>query len=291
MWVLDLYYGLKAESTFTTFTSGDDLNPTAFEYRDGLRYHADKNGYTYKWVELNYSDLVVDTSTSPDNWWTKAVPWDMQTVSHNFGSDVQSKWTTYAYVDPSHDSNLGLQISSMDDNIEEWVGLQEKRFRSNLLWGDTGIIWGDADVIWGYSDAIKIKRRFPAGSTRCVYKALRFQPSYTVIANSDNFESATVDSVAKTLTLATKVWPENCEGYYIHVEDDSYADDLEVTGRTDTVLTVTDDNGTLVDGSKKWLLKGYRKGEVFKPLAHTVRYAVFGESYDQYATAEDSTNV
>jgi hypothetical protein len=157
------------------------------------------------------------------------------------------------------------------------------------VWGVEGLGWNDPAVVYKWNDTTLIdqQRRFPARSLRCSYKQIRITNSFTNITNSDTLGLADVDNVAKTVTLLGGAeWPVDAIDYFITFEDDEYTEEYLIGERTATVLTYYDDANTSVFGtSRKWLIRGYRKGEALNLLSYALKFEAMTSSQTFYKGA------
>ena len=77
--VLDLRFGIRADSTFTTLSGGDSFKPSAVTFQKDpqtteLRvYRGDERGYILFHEEGIFTDPVIDVATDPDDWITSCL--------------------------------------------------------------------------------------------------------------------------------------------------------------------------------------------------------------------------
>jgi hypothetical protein len=172
--------------------------------------------------------------------------------------------------------------------------MKQIRYRGSLVWGQDDFIWGSSDFIWRDSGNIIAKRMFPSGTLRCTHKQIKFTNSLTVIIKSDDYVPAIVNAVNRTFLMGnypTDTWPTSMVGYWIQCEHNNYSIDYKILSRTDDTLTVEDTLGTLISGTWKWQVVGYRKGEKFVLDAVTLMYTMFGESQTGFQVADAGGNV
>jgi hypothetical protein len=264
---------------FTTWTGGlvtDNFAPTCLIYSGGNILRGDRRGYVFKHASTALTDPKVDTTVSDvTQWLTAVITYDHRTAYFDFGSSRIRKWVPRVVITADNQSNLSLQIYSNNDKSGLFKALAEVRSSDNLTWGDVALVWGTSTLNWNLTYLIEQWRRFPAGSLRCVYKQLKFTNAYTTIDKSDNQGTATVNASAKTVTLdsGSASWASDAVDYYLSFDNDSYVSQYKVTARTSTTATVLDSNNTLVTGSHKWLLRGYRRGEIFSLLEYAIDFA------------------
>jgi hypothetical protein len=291
-YVLDTNWGLTDRSCFTTFSGLASFRPTALAFIDGVLHRADSRGYLFKHVTTEYNDPVVNTAALPSTWASQAILYDLTSCATSFGDEVKRKYVTSIFSMCRNSSNVSVQINSCNDDLNSYKNLKEYRFRSNMLWGDEDVIWGDPEIIWNYQGVLIIKRKFPAGSLRCTYKQVQFTNAKTIIVKSDNYTTATVDASAKTFLIddLAYTWPTKSVGYYMTVERDGYTREYLITARTASTLTVSDPDNSLVNGSQKWEMKGYKKDERLYIEAYTLAYEYFGESHKDFSAGDGGEN-
>ncbi len=227
-----------------------------------------------------YTDPKVDTAATPDLWNVNTIIYDYISPATNFGTIQARKWVPRITVNCKNETNLSLQVISINDDGRKRGNLSPIRFRGNVTWGDPDVYWGDPDILWDYQGLIDDYLRFPAQSLRCEYKQVQFTNAQVAIISSDLLGTADVSNSAHTATLTDTVtydWPSNSVDYYIAFATDGYANEYLVTGRTADVLTFTDASGTApAAADEEWVLRGKPKGEVMHLLDFTLHYAIFG---------------
>jgi hypothetical protein len=121
------------------------------------------------------------------------------------------------------------------------------------------------------------RRTVPFGQLRSERRQLSLTNSFTNVTNSDTLGPATVavgtSPALSTLTLTTsgEVWIDDPEGYYVTFSTDSYVQTYMVAERvSDTVLNLYDPYQTLTNGSKEWVMKGFRKFERPRIMSFTL---------------------
>jgi hypothetical protein len=287
VFVLDLNFGVSDDMPFTTW-SGTSFAPTALEFIGENLIRADKRGYTFIHRDTLYVDPKVDTGVVPSSWVSETIIYDYYSVATDFGSSYARKWVSNVSVVCKNETNLALQIYSINDDGRRTGALKPIRFRGNVTWGDPDVYWGDPDLIWNYQGLVDETRRMPAMSLRCEYKQLRFTNAKVAIINSDLLGTATVSNAANTATLddtATYDWPTGAVDYVLAFATDDYTKEYTVTARTNDALTFADADNTAPIGSVAWVLRGYPKGEVLHLLSYTVEYAIFGQTQSTFKNA------
>ncbi len=294
-YVADLNYGIKPDTPFTTISGGLSFAPTALLYYNNTVYRSDRRGYLFTHSNDFLTDPVVSTSAAPSAWTTQAIIYDYFSAGFDFGRGDVRKWVPKIILNARNVSNVSTAINSYNDDSENPAELKEARILSNIVWGDETLVWGDADLVWNEDEILAVMRRFPAGGLRCSYKQIQFTNSFTVITNSDTFGTGTVSSVSKTVTLntaPTKEWPSAIVGYYISFETDDYVQNFEVTERTsDSVIKFSDAlNDSTAGSTTKWVLRGYRKGDILNPLDYSIMFAYMSDTQSRYNASQVGNN-
>jgi hypothetical protein len=280
-YILDLNYGLSDKAPFTTASGGSNFAPTAIEFSGATMYRADKRGYTFTHSDSVYTDPKIDLSIAPSSWQTAVITYDYISAAFDFGSTYATKFVPRINTISKNETDLSLQIYSINDDSSQQYALKPIRYRGGITWGNVDVIWGDDTLIWNQTNLIDQQRRFPARTLRCEYKQCRYTNAYVAITASDTLNTTgVVDSSAKTVTLTdvTKTWPAVLVDYYISFSSDSYTRDYLITARTsDTVLTFSDATNACPNGTNSWVIRGYPRGEVLTLLAYTLDVAIFGQ--------------
>jgi hypothetical protein len=290
---LDLRWGIRDASTFTTRNNGTSFSPTAICFYDGQLIRGDRRGYILKHDAQYLTDPKIDTTTTPNLWTTAAIRWTYATPSLNFGAPQARKWVPRLLLSLGNESNVSVQIESKNDNASLNRDLKLIRYRGNVVWGDPFPIWGQDSPIWGFVTLIEEMRRFPARGLRCSFKQIILTQAFTNIYNSDSYCTATVSNALNTATLTdvTFSWPTDLVDYFISFEDDEYVKEYLISARNSaTAITFVDSGNTAPDGVQKWVIKGYPKGEVFSLLSLVLYYSIIGNnSYPTWRTEQNST--
>lgn len=289
--VVDLRYGIKPDSCFTTWSGGTSFAPTALAYFDREFYRADTRGYTFVHRDTLVTDPKVNTAVAPSAWWTQAIVWDYLSSATNFGTVNVRKWVSKILMSAAALTNLSLLIRSINDDGRIVKDLTPIRVRSVLNWGDDDVYWGDDSITWNFDGLIDEQRRFPAGGLRCEYKQVEFTNANTIIVGSDDVTTATVDSVAGTavLDVGAIIWPTDPVDQFISFAWDNYVEEYLITNRTDSTLTFSNPGNTAVSGSYKWEIKGIRKGEQLQVISYCLYYAPMTDT-QQVFTGDTGAN-
>lgn len=293
--VLDPYFGLRSESTFTTWSGGADFpenfRPTALCFDNGDLIRGDSRGYMFRHGVDDKDDPLIETLLPVASWHNIAVQYDWISAATSFGTERLRKWVTRLLAVLNVNSQVSVLPQSINDLHGAKADLKIIRDRSVLTWGDETLIWSDPDLIWNFLGVVIRYRRFPKGTLRCTYKQLRLTNAVTVIARSDDLGPATINTTLKTVTLDTvgRKWPVNIIGHTF--TPTSSADDYEILIRnSDTVITVSDPGNSLVAGSAAWEMTGINRGEKIQIESLTILYEVFGPSHKTYKVAEAGEN-
>jgi hypothetical protein len=285
LFVLDLNWGISDQMAMTTWSGGANFRPTAIEFIDGNLIRADSRGYVFKHTDTVYTDPRVDTNVAASTWSTAAIIYDHISIATNFGTTFERKFVPRLTVVCDNETNLALQITSINDDGRRRGDLKPIRFRGNIVWGDDTPIWNDPDLIWNYEGLIDEWRRFPAQSLRCSYKQIEMTNAFVAILNSDLLGTGTVDAAAKTLNLdnASATWPTSIIDYYVAFERDGYVQEFAISAVNSDTLTYVDTH-TLTHSAagQNWVIRGYPKGEILSLQSYTYHYSVFGKSQQAF---------
>jgi len=292
LFTLDLRWGVSEASTFTTRVGGASFAPTAVIYYGTDFLRADRRGYLFKHNSSYTTDPKINTLTAYSTWPVQAIVPNYVSTVFNFGYPMVRKWVPKILLSMQNETDVSVQINSINDQSTTTDALLPIRVRENVLWGTVSAIWGSVTPYWSNSQLIEQMRRFPAGGLRCSFKQIQITQAYTIIYNSDTFGVADVDSTTKTATiLGALSWPTDAVDYYISFEHDNYAKQYLITSIVGSVVSYLDPSTTQPsDLGSKWLIQGQPKGEVFNILSYIVYYApLTDQSYRTYRTEQDST--
>jgi hypothetical protein len=295
LFVLDLRWGVRADSTFTTWSNDDSFAPTALGIFDGNLIRCDRRGYIFKHHTDYQTDPKVDTTAIPSLWATKAIVYNYLSPHMDFGLPQTRKWAPRMLLTADNYSELSVQITSFNDQSTVGRDLKIIRSRDNIAWGNPTPEWGDDDFVWAAFGLVEQWRRFPARSLRFSHKQIQITNAYTNIYRSDDFATANIDATLKTATLtdAAYSWAAPSVDYYISFESDDYTIDYLITAISGTLLTYQDVSNTSVTGlGKKWIIRGIPKAEVFNLQKYVIYYAPLTPSFRTYrgGDEEDGTN-
>jgi hypothetical protein len=292
-WILDLRWGLRADSTFYAWSGSESFAPTALEFFQGYLYRADKRGYVFRHDQSITTDPKINTAVFPATWETQTIIYKIKSIAFNFGSNFLRKWVPRILLSAESRTNISIQINAINDDGKLTRPLKEIRWHRLLIWGDPDFIWGDPNFVWNSEGLIEAWRRFPAKGLRLSYLQIEITNGYTIIANSDVTGTATMNPTTNQAVLNTpsiSKWPEKAVDYFLSVESDGYQKQYKITSRTDDTLTVLDIENTFPIGSMKWLVKGYRKGEVLSLISYTIHWANLSKTQNTYESGQDGRN-
>lgn len=288
--VLHLDWGIKEDAVFSSVSGGDSFAPTAIEFINGDMLRGDRRGYLLNHSNGLRTDPLIDVLVTPADWDTRAIIWDYQSCSSNLGTTDIKKYTTKIVTTCANQTNLSLQIISINDDGKKIENLKPIRFRGNVEWGDEFVIWGDPSIIWGFSGLINEQSRFPANSLRCIYKQIKMTNANVVVINSDSLGTVTVNNVLKTATLdnASSIdWPSHLLGYTISFGSDGYVAEYDVVSRTADTITYLDARNISSSGSGvTFVIRGEPKGEIFNLLSYAINFQYIGQTQAFYTASE-----
>jgi hypothetical protein len=284
-YVLDLNWGIRENSTFTTVT-GDSFAPSAIEFINGNMVRCDVNGYVLYHQDTLFTDPKIGSAASVLDWRDEVIVYNLETSSYNFGTSAVRKYVTQANVTCESTTNLSLRIVSNNDDDRIVADLLPIRSRGKILWGEPDVYWGDYTLDWNKQGLIHEKRLMPAKSLRCNYKSLKFTNAHVAIVSSDIIGNASVNATLKqaTLNISNSKWLTKSVGYFIAFEDD-FTKEYEITGLSgdEKIITYSDPLGTSLNGSnKQWVIRGRPLGEVLNLLNLSLIYDIAGPSQGAY---------
>lgn len=287
--ILDLKWGVSSSCTFTTW-SGNSFRPSALEIFNNEIYRGDIRGFTFRHSDDLYTDKKIDLYTTPINWANETIIWTITTIHYNFGNTFYRKFPTRILLTAADAGNTTIQITAINDDGKFIRNCKPIRVRSDFVWRDDDFVWRVTDLIWRGAGMIEQWRRFPAKSLRLSYLQLVITNGFSDITNSDTLGTATFDGTLNTAVLntVTQKWPLDSVDYYIATEADNYVTEYLITSRTDSTIAITDISNTLPTGSKKWVIRGYKKGERLYLLGFNVHWtnvSATQQAYDSSAAA------
>lgn len=309
---MDLNYGISDSMPFTTWSGGINFAPTCLEIIDyeyvrgangatdiaasALRLvRGDTRGYAFTHKNTLFVDPIVDTTVGAGNayanWNNATVIHDFISASTDFGTSGVRKLVSEISVVTENDTNLSLQIRSINDKGRKTADLAPIRYRGNVTWGDPDLYWGDATMFWNYAGLIDDSRMFPAKSLRCEHKQVQFTNAKVAIVSSDLIGTAVVDGTLFTATLtnaSTADWPLISVGYYLAFANDGYVTEYHITARTSDTLTFSSPGPMPPTGTYAWVLRGYPQGEVLNLVSYSMLYQPFSTSQRPFMTRDSA---
>lgn len=311
IFVLHLRYGIRLNSAFTTFGGATSTsNPFAtvypstvpdsvvknFQakclcYYNGDVYRGDNRGYAFKFDSTKNTDPRVVTSVNSSTWGTTYVHYDWKSAAFNFGSETVRKWTPQVILTLKNRGNVSVQPQADRDARNLFQPMKEIKHLSSFTWAADGVLWGDPVIYASERQTYSDIRWLKSPSIRCNYRQIELTNAFTVIQKSDNMGLATIDPVAKTVTIMTGSWPSDVLDYYISLASDSYVAHYLVTARTSTVLTVSDALNLMpAAGNYKWVLRGYAKGQVTQIQSAVLPFSLLTSSQTPFRTGDTGEN-
>lgn len=268
-WILNLDFlnmGTNPPNAPFTKATGASFKPSALTFHEGVMYRGDSNGYIFQHETQYETDPLVDTSITAANWGEETIIFDYISAGFNMGAGRVRKAAPKIGVICRNETNLALQIISINDDGRVVENLKPVQFTGLVEWGDSQVEWGDPSVIWNFQGVIEQLRRFPRKSYRFTYKQIQLTNALVAITNSDRLGKVTVDSAQEEISLvnADTEFPELSVGYVIALENDGYSkeyDILSMNGTSD-VLTVDDSETQLPTSTVEefqWVIRGKPK--------------------------------
>jgi hypothetical protein len=284
--VLDLKWGVREQSTFTTWSNSTFFKPTAWVVRENQLYRGDTRGYVLEHDVSYFTDPKIDTTVLPANWEVSTIIHEYKSCFLDFGSKFYRKFVPRVLVSAGNTTNLSLGIASSNDNNRVQGTLKPIRYTANITWGDDLPLWGDPAAQWNYQGIIEEWRRFPAQGLRCNYKQIIFTNAQVQILTSELLGTVTIDATAKTATLGGSFqWINNVVDYVLKFESDDYQEEYVVTARTPTTLTFADPEGRAQSGTYKFILEGKPKGEVLALEGYILHWAYLSKSHTPFSAS------
>lgn len=289
-YILDLNWGIRENATFTT-ASGKSFSPCAIEFINGDMIRCNQLGHVLIHQQGLYVDPVAHSSLPAAQWASEPIVYTLETSAYNFGTSATRKYVTRANITCESETNLALQITSNNDDDKVISDLLPIRYLGNIFWGEPDVYWMNDALIWNKQGLIHEKRLMPAKSLRCNYKSLVFKNASVAIVSSDIIGS-TVDINATTKTVILNLnrkFPTKSIGYYIAFENDNYTQEYEIiaiSGDSRQIQYSDLLNTSLSGTSKKWVMRGYPKGETLNLLNFSMIYEESGPSLNPYRTSD-----
>ena len=276
LFVLDVRWGLSREMSCYFWDGTSDFKPTSLAVYKNKLYRGDELGYVFLFEEGVLTDPRITQGVSATEWVSEPIIWDYTSVASNLGSELERKWITRILMSARNRTNVTMQLKAINDDGRVERDLTPIRWRRNFNWGNEEFVWADETCAWFYGGMIEQWRRMPARGMRASYIQVQFTNADAVIIGSDAFGTATVSQAGTTtvtLTDSQKEWLTDSVGYRISFDVDDYEGEYDVTGRTDTTLTISDPTSQIPEGTFRWMLKGIRKNEQLNLLSFTLSFS------------------
>lgn len=276
---LHLRWGQSNMMSFTTYSGGVSYRPTAIEFFNDYLYRADTRGFVFRHNPLVYTDPKIDTTKNPNVWNLETIIWNLTSLQFNFDGSFFRKFVSRILIQAGALSNTTIQISATNDQGRKVRNLKLITWRRILEWGDALLLWGNTFCVWNAEGTIEQWRRMPAKGLRLSYLQIQITNGFGIVENSDN--GGTADFTLSALeAYNANGWPTDSVDYSLAFENSGYETKFvvsEISGDAKT-LTLLDPLGQAPpDGTYKWELFGYKKGE---PL-NLLNYNLFWEHVDQ----------
>lgn len=307
IFVADLNFaGPDGEHPFTTWhgkrydNEGEEIltdwTASALCYLDGFIYRATASGYTFK----HDPELFNDERLVGGTWVKQPIQYDLKGHVWGLGNAKVRKWVSKMSAVCESVSNLSLRVQSDNDNKGDYRNLPQVWVKLKTQWGDS--YWGDPILWTNANQLIEFTRYFPSGSLRCLFKQVRFKNAYSNISSSDIRSTCTVTGggTTKTATIPSpQTFPAECVDYYISfktgTDDDGnevYSSDLLITAQSSSnEITFTDSSLAITaDTDKKWVMRGYAKGDALKLLSYTIYFENLTESMPPFKGTQGGNN-
>lgn len=281
---------------WTTITAQSEFTPTALVSDSGNIVFGDDEGYLFVFSEASNSDVKRSTGVAVSSWERHAIIPTYKHIHFDFGMSDGKKWVSKVSFKMIDETGQHLAISGYNNLSITEHSLKPIETNYFPRWGDAGVAWGTAGIRFVRDRLVVKSRRFPRNNLRCLTKQLKLTSSTATIQYSDLYGTATVDDIAKTITLgtATSKWAENITGAVIRLDtsDNGYSDELVIASRdSDTQITVTDTGNVLNSGAgAKWEILGYKLGDVPEIKAISYYFEPFASPTNNYQSSEAEGN-
>jgi hypothetical protein len=248
--------------SFTTITNSSGILPTALIMDGDDLILGDSNGYLFRLSEDYYTYPAVEVGTDPEDWGTDTIIYRWKSIHAGFGDASVNKWITKINAQGNPDTNVDMACLSYTNGESSYKELYPFSVSPAISWGDPTFTWGDSSLVWNRTATMNQTRRFPAGRLRARHRAIELTNAYITIQASTAQAASriTVNGVANTATLVTPadyVFATNYDGYDLIISTGTYT----IVASTADTLTLSDPDGTLVNGTYTYEIKGYPKGQ------------------------------
>lgn len=263
---------------FTTWSSGEDFEPTSLIWKNQEMVRADADGYVFLHNETFFSDLIKSDTLAPSDWWNKAIPYSWKHIAWVMGDAERLKWLVKVNFVGRPETNVYLEPRTFKEGSLDYLALAPIKFNPLIKWGEPLTIWGQAANRWNSIDYLNEAKRFHRKGKRATHLQLALESAYVTIqqsvGNTDSY--VIVDSVAKTISLFDPIiykFDTIYEGYDMVINGNSY----QIQSGSETTIIVADDENTLVDGTYPYEIKGYPKQQRPQISDITVYFEFFGD--------------
>lgn len=273
--ILDLDKDYSRNGAFTTFTPFEPSNYESFDIvaldynwnTDKLMF-GHKYGYVTTFDNDSTEDIIMNSALTPANWGEQAVIVDFESCAMSFGTELFRKWSSKVLVAFRNLSNITLGIYGVNDLDGEEHALKEINRKDHAT----------------NTKAVVEKRHFPRNFLRYIYKRIRIRKAKTVVYRSDDYDLA--DFSIPTVQLNSGTWPTDVRGMWIANEDDGYVQMNPISNVSGDTLTLSSWIGFSNVNDKKWIIRGYPKGEKIYFLGFTLPFITKGDGQKAYDTSE-----
>jgi hypothetical protein len=291
VFILDLNFGVSENMPFTTASNGANFAPSSLVFHKDNLIRGDGRGFVFLHTENYKADPKVELAVAPASWTKDTIIWTYEGFATSFNTNFMRKWVTRMSLMAANESSISIQVTSINDDYKQTAQLSIMKFSGKISWGDPEIIWGDPSLVWNGQGMFSAIRHFPERNLRCNLKQIKISNGFGIVTNSDLDGMATVNALAKQITIAGTDWPLFAVDYAISFENDGYVKNFPITIRnSDTVITVEDNDLLLINGLQKWVIRGYAKNEVLNLLSYTLHYAVLGQTQAHFETSQSGSN-
>lgn len=289
--VVDLRFGVKADSVFTTMSGGVSFRPSALLYHkdpqttDTRIYRGDSRGYVFYHEDGIFTDPQINTiEMDASLWYTQAITYDYKSCFLDFGSKFMRKFVPRILVSADNRTNLSMRIISNNDRSKIIGELKPISYRQNIVWGDVLPAWGTTGTRWNKQGVIEEWRRFPAKSLRCQYKQVQFTNGEEDIIGSFLLGTATVNPVLKTAALGSgKEFPQDIENYKIRFDFDNFTQEFDIVSAGVNSLTFADPENIIASAAVyEFIISGVPKNEILVLNGYVLHWAYLSKSHQQF---------
>lgn len=308
IWVLNLEKPITEKSCFTKLGGSPNFRPTAIAFTDESELlRGDEDGWVFIHGSSYLADPRVNRNTgalernSSSELLTAHIPFDLASAFFSFGSTRLRKYVTdwditVENINPRTDDRQSFSIQPYYNNDKGRIaeGLSSYVTMKPIAYIDPP------------PGLVEIKRKFSAGSLRCLYKQLGFRNASVLIADFDEINNpqppgnitgkVTITAVSPTVWTATLNSGYNfpvsdLQGCELYLEYDGYMTAFTITDANDgadadtkpDTLVITHPSATPPTGGanmQKWRIKGYPKTERFAVIGYNIPFHIMSSTKD-----------